>query len=121
MTVALRFLFDEHVNVSACRTLRLYGIDAVHALEAELGGRPDTEVLRWSAAEARVVVTRNYQDFAPLAQAVASRGELFPGVLFLATSIHPADVGAHIRALTEWIASFEPGSNPVANSFAWLR
>jgi predicted nuclease of predicted toxin-antitoxin system len=113
-------LFDEHVNVTACRQLKADGVDVVHALEVGLGSTPDPDILRWAVERDRIVVTRNYQDFAPLVQSLAGRGVPFPGVLFLSTSVRQNDVGAHVRAIRGWIASFEGGDTTVTGSFAWL-
>lgn len=113
-------LFDEHVNVTACRQPQADGIDVVHALEVGLGSTPDPHILRWAIEQGRIVVTRNYQDFAPLVQNLAGRGVPFPGVLFLSTAVRQNDVGAHVRAIRAWIQAFEAGDTSVAGSFAWL-
>lgn len=113
-------LFDEHVSVTACRQLRADGVDVLHALEVALGGTPDPDILRWAMEHDRVVVTRNYQDFAPLVQSLAGRGIPLPGVLFLSTSVRQGDVGAHVRAVKSWIAAFEGGDTSVTGGFAWL-
>ena len=118
---APRLLFDEHVNVPACRALQAMDLDVVHALEVGLGHTDDPEILRWAQQEDRILVTRNYQDFAPLVQALAARGETFPGVLFLAASVRQSDVRAHVRAVTDWLAEGPDGVAAVANSFGWLR
>ena len=118
----LRFLFDEHVNGPAMRILRAGAVDVVHAVEVELASADDPSVFQWAKRNDRMIVTRNYRDFAPLAQAYSARNESFPGVLFLATSIPHSDVDAHVRALKVWITSTnEAGHNPVQNTFAWLR
>lgn len=113
-------LFDEHVNVTACRQLQADGVDVVHALEVGLGSTPDPDIMRWGIEQDRIVVTRNYQDFAPLVQSLAGRGMSFPGVLFLSTSVRQNDVGAHVRAIRGWITAFAGGDTSVAGSFAWL-
>ena len=118
----LRFLADQHVSGPALRQLRERDVDIVHAAEVGLADADDADLSRWSARAQRIIVTRNYGDYAPLVEAFARRGELFPGVLFLATSIRPGDVGAHVRALLAWIASAKTrGRNPVENTFGWLR
>jgi predicted nuclease of predicted toxin-antitoxin system len=118
----LRFVFDQHVNARALRQLRESGIDIVHAAEAGLAGSDDPDILAWAVAEDRIVVTRNYRDFAPLAEAYARQGADFPGVLFYATSVRPSDVGHHVRALRAWIDHAEErGGNPVRNGIGWLR
>jgi predicted nuclease of predicted toxin-antitoxin system len=126
--VPFRFLFDAHVSGPAGRALRERGLDVVHAIEAGLWRADDADLLTWAAAEGRIVVKRNYRDFAPLVAARSAAGESFPGVLFLPTSIPPADVGAHVLALERWVAeqaAVDPegaalGRSPVADSFGWL-
>lgn len=117
-----RLLFDEHVSVPALRALRANGIDVAHVAEIGLAGSSDVAVLRHAQKNGVIIVTRDYEDFAPLVQALGSRGESFPGVLFLSSAIRQNDTGAHVRAITEWLAAVrEFGSNPVANGSGWLR
>ncbi len=57
-------------------------------------------MLAWAAAEGRIVVTRNYRDFATL----------------------------HVRAIETWMAiqaaadpeGVDAGRSPITNSFAWV-
>ena len=120
--MTLRFVFDQHVNGPALHVLSAQGVDVVHVAEAGMADAEDAAILQWARREGHVVVTRNYRDFAPLAEALAARGETFPGVLFFATSVRQSDVGAHVRALGAWTAAAEAaGVNPAQNGFAWLR
>ena len=117
-----RFLFDHHVSVPAMHALRAHGVDVINVAEAALARSDDAAILLWAQHEGRIVVTRNYQDFAPLATAMSSRGAPFSGVLFIATSIRHSDVGAHVRTLEAWIAKAESrGATAVDGAFAWLR
>jgi len=117
-----RFVFDQHVNARALKPLRLQGVDVVHVAEVGLSDANDPEILAWAADEGRIVVTRNYQDFAPLVTAYNHRGLTFPGVLFFATSVRQADAGHHVRSLLSWVEqATQAGSNPVANASGWLR
>ncbi|HET8656447.1 MAG TPA: DUF5615 family PIN-like protein [Longimicrobiaceae bacterium] len=118
----LRFVFDQHVSGPALRQLRERGIDVVHVAEVGLASATDPEIFRWAVHEGRIVVTRNYRDFAPLVDAYARQGIDFPGVLFYATSVRHGDVGHHVRALLEWIdASVAAGRSAAASASAWLR
>ena len=117
-----RFLFDQHVNVPAMRQLRGAGVDVVHVAEEGLSEADDPAILAWARKENRIVVTRNYRDFAPLVEVYARQGLSFPGALFLASSVSQADVGHHVRALHEWIRDATlVGGNPVQNVVGWLR
>jgi predicted nuclease of predicted toxin-antitoxin system len=120
--MSFRFVLDQHVNARALRQLQAQGIDAVHVAEVGLGRADDPELFAWAVEHGRIIVTRNYHDFAPLVSAYAARGLSFPGVLFLATSVAQADAGQHVRCLLAWIeAAQEAGHNPAASSYGWLR
>ena len=103
-------------------TLRAQGVDVVHVAEVGMARADDATILQWAQREERIVVTRNYRDFAPLVEALAARRLPFPGVLFLSNSVRHSDAGAHVRVLDTWIATaHQAGQNPVQSSFAWLR
>jgi predicted nuclease of predicted toxin-antitoxin system len=116
------FVFDQHVNARALKQLQAQGLDVVHVAEVGLSEADDPEILAWAVDQGRIVVTRNYQDFALLVSAYAEKGLAFPGVSFIATSVPQADAGHHIRALLAWIeAADQAGHNPVASTYGWLR
>lgn len=117
---SLRFLFDEMVHVGACEELRRRGVDVLHALRVDEEVGTDRDVLELAREQGRIVVTRNYRDFAMLARAYARRGRSFPGVLFLPTSLSQADVGAHVRAIESWIDEHAGGELPIRDSFGWV-
>lgn len=75
-----RFLFDEHVHYPAYRRLDADGIDVAHVgqIRNEGGGlEDDLTILEFAARENRIVVTRNYQDFEPLAKSFTLQGRAF--------------------------------------------
>lgn len=120
--MTFRFVLDQHVNARLLPALRAQGVNVVHTAEVGLASANDPALLRWAQREGRIVVTRNYRDFAPLVQALVARKEAFPGVLFVATSVRHSDVGAHVRALSDWIAAAErEGQESVPGGFAWVR
>jgi predicted nuclease of predicted toxin-antitoxin system len=120
--MAFRFVFDQHVNARALKQLQAQGVDVVHVAEVGLSEADDAEILAWSIDQGRIVITRNYQDYAPLASIYAERGLAFPGILFLATSVPQADAGRHVQSLLAWIeAADQAGHNPVASTYGWLR
>lgn len=116
----LRFLFDEMVHVGASEELRRRGVDVVHALRVEEELPTDRDLLEFARERGRIVVTRNYGDFAVLARAYARRGRSFPGVLFLPTSLPQADAGAHVRAIEAWIDEHAGGELAVRDGFGWV-
>ena len=118
---SLAFLLEENVNRRCLKILRAAGVDVVHVTAVGLSGVGDPVVFRWAQREGRIIVTRNYRDFVPLVQALASRGEHFPGVLFYPTFIRHSDVDGHASALLVWIrTAVAAGENPVANGYGWL-
>lgn len=116
----MRFFFDVHVNRAATRELVRRGLDVVHANDVELGEAEDPELLEYALSEERILVTRNYQDFAPLVEALNRAGRSFPGVLFLSASIPQGNAGAHVTKIEAWVASCPPGHNPVQDTFGWI-
>lgn len=115
-----RFLFDEMVHVAACDALRRRGVDAVHALRVSDDLGTDRDVLELARRQGRIVVTRNYQDFVPLARAYRRRGRSFPGVLFLPTSLPQGDAGAHVRAIEAWIERHGGSGSPIRDGVGWV-
>lgn len=115
-----KFLFDETVHVGAARELVSREVDVVHALDLERPIDDDRDVLEYARERGRIVVTRNYQDFAPLVEAYNRRGRSFPGVLFLPTSLPQGDAGEHVRRLEAWMERHEGTGNPIRDTFGWL-
>lgn len=119
---APRFAFDQHVNARALKQLRNEGLDIVHVSEVGLGDADDAALLRWAAHESRIVVTRNYRDVAPLAEAWSRQGLPYSGILFYSSSVRYSDVGHHVRALREWVGHALPSEHDrVPNGVGWLR
>lgn len=105
----MRLVLDEHFSSVVAEQLRAQGVDAV-AVAAVPGLRQmaDEELLRWSAAERRLLVTENVRDFAPLHGAFLARGESHTGIVFTSPQRFPrrrAGIGALVRALAALAAS----------------
>lgn len=118
-----RFLFDEHVHYPAYRRLDADGIDVAHVgqIRNECGGlEDDLTILEFAARENRIVVTRNYQDFEPLAKSFTLQGRAFPGILFIPKSLPGNNLMAHVNAVTSWIEGAAQGHHQVADTFGWL-
>lgn len=113
-------LFDVHVHHGASERLREEGIDVVHASDVGPAGADDLSLLLSAAEAGRIVVTRNYQDFAPLARALSERGKSFPGVLFLSPAIAQSDLSAHVRAVRRWSRNAGE-TNPVESGIGWIE
>ena len=117
----LRFLCDEHVGIPVYRALKRVRLDIVHLLALGMGGTSDPAVFQYARDEGRILLTRNYKDFAPLVEKWAQAKVGFPGVLFIATSIPQADAGAHVRALKAWVEKAGEGVHWVENTYGWLH
>ena len=118
-----RFLFDEHVQYPAYRRLDADGVDVAHVgqIRNESGGlEDDLAILEFAARENRIVVTRNYQDFGPLAKSFTLQGRTFPGVLFIPKSLPGNNVMAHVNAVTTWIEEAAQGHHQVTDTIGWL-
>jgi len=111
-----QFLCDEHIPYSVLAALTQAGLDVQHVVPLGLQGIADPALLRVAADGGRILLTRNYRDFAPLVAAWNRDGQDFPGVLFYSTSIRPTDVAAHVRSLTAWL----DGPRQIANTYGWL-
>lgn len=92
----------------------------MHAGDVGLGAATDQALLDYAIRDDRIVVTRNYAHFAPLARSYARRGRSFPGILFLSRSLPLSDAGRHVRALEDWVKAAPRGGNPIANTCGWL-
>lgn len=108
----MRLLLDENVSRPVAAALVARGADAVHAVDVGLAGASDVAVFEWAVREARVIVTRDYRDFAQLARVASRGGRHFPGVLFLSPALRQGDVGGIAAALERVVrrgAGFEGG------------
>lgn len=118
-----RFLFDEHVSYPAFRQLLEDGVDVEHVAlirHRDGGLDDDVAVMEHAMSKGRIVVTRNYRDFAPIVERFAAESRSHPGVLFIPSSLSGSDVGGHIRAVVAWSEDLTDGKRRVADSFGRL-
>jgi hypothetical protein len=110
----MRFLLDEDVHPDAATAARALGLDAVsvHELGRVGGGFPDHLQLRFAAAEKRVLVTRNRDDYIRLTLAFFQTGEPHAGVLVIPFSIPNEHPGRIARALHRWQVKRASGAGP---------
>jgi predicted nuclease of predicted toxin-antitoxin system len=98
----LRLLLDEHISPVIAEQLRGRGHDVVAATEAGLAGVVDPQVLSRAAADRRVVVTNNIQDFRPLHAMYLTTGTVHYGIVLVPTgkySLKRDSLGALVIAL----------------------
>ncbi|HLZ71772.1 MAG TPA: DUF5615 family PIN-like protein [Dehalococcoidia bacterium] len=88
----MRYLLDEHLSAASARICRLrFQLDAVCVEELGRKGRTDEEQLDYAAAEGRVIVTRDREDFTELTFAFAEDARPHAGVLLVPESIGQGD------------------------------
>jgi hypothetical protein len=99
--VSQRFLLDEDLNPAAATTGRGLDLDVVSVHELDRRGFGDADQLRF-AAEQRILVTRNRDDFIRLTVAFFQTGEAHAGLLIVPRSLpnHRPEWIAH--ALQRW-------------------
>lgn len=114
----MRLLLDEmHAPVIA-RTLADEGWPvAAVASEPVLRGLPDEELLAHSAADERVLVTENVDDFAPIAARWAADGRDHGGLVFTnprrfnrAALAYPGDLLVALRRLLMTVPELGPSA-----------
>jgi|SRR3989338_2598166 len=74
----MKFLADEHIELSIVTGLKLLGIDAISANEAGKRESDDEEILRFANENDRVVITRD-SDFLKL----HNKGAEHAGIVFI--------------------------------------
>lgn len=104
-----RLLLDGSVAFPVVEALRARDVDALHALEEDLAGMSDAALLRWCRENGRILLTRNYTDFAPLLETLSRREDAFRGVLFFSSGIPWSDVDAHLRSVRAWLRGRREG------------
>jgi hypothetical protein len=96
----MRLLLDEHVSARRIgQCLREAGHDVLAiAEESELIGRDDPDVLALAAHDARILVTFNHRDFAPLLREWAESGRHHAGCIMV-FGIDHGEIGLVLRGL----------------------
>jgi len=105
----LRFLLDEDLPPKVAVIARSSGLDVVSVHEIERTGLADEDQLRFAAAESRILVTRNRDDFIALTHRAIATNAPHHGVLLVprsAPNTHPERIA---RTLAEWATRFAAG------------
>jgi hypothetical protein len=104
--VTARFLLDEMLSPAVAEQLVARSIDAAAvAARPDLRTMSDPDILEASAAEGRILVTRNVGDFVRLDAIWGGTGRRHAGILCVATRRFPensAFIGALVGALVDW-------------------
>ena len=99
----MRFLLDEDLPPGAAEIARSLGVDAVGVHEISRRGYADDEQLRFAAAEERVFITRNRDDFLLLTVEFYRVGEPHPGVLIVDRKLPNDRTDRIAHALKRWV------------------
>jgi hypothetical protein len=100
-TLPYRFYLDEDVPKSAATIGRALGLDIVSADEVGPIPQPDTEHLAIAAADGRIVVTYNRDDFLEATRDAFAAGLAHAGVLILTHRL-PREGARVAHALVRW-------------------
>ena len=97
----LRLLLDENFHGDIERGLRRQepSIDMVRVQDVGLSGADDPEILSWSAAQDRILVTHDRKTIPKFAYQRINGGEAMPGVLVVRDD---AAIGAAIEEILAW-------------------
>lgn len=92
--VSIRLLADADLNFAIVKgaRLRVPGIDFLGAVEAELEGLGDVEVLQFAASQGRILVSHDLRTIPVHFARWISGGKLSPGVFLVAQSVAVCDV-----------------------------
>jgi hypothetical protein len=108
----LRYLLDEDVHPEAAVAARGLGLDVTSVHEVGRRGRTDYDQLRLAAADGRIFVTRNRDDYIALTVEAFRTGEAHHGVLILPHTLPNTQPGRIARALALWQARWEGAGHP---------
>jgi predicted nuclease of predicted toxin-antitoxin system len=108
----LRYLLDEDVHPEAATAARGLGLDILSVHEAGRRGRTDYDQLRLAAADGRIFVTRNRDDYLTLTVEAFRTGEPHHGVLILPHTLPNTQPGRIARAVAAWHARWDATGHP---------
>ena len=106
----MKFLADEHIELSIVTGLKLLGIDIISINEAGKRGSDDEEILSFAKENDRIVITRD-SDFVKL----HSKGISHAGVVFISKFL---EIGKVIEEIEKVAMIFEP--EHVRNSVVFI-
>jgi hypothetical protein len=117
---ALRCLLDEDVHPEAAVAARGLGLDVTSVHEVGRRGRSDYDQLRLAAADGRIFVSRNRDDYITLTVEAFRTGEPHRGVLILPHTLPNTQPGRIARALAAWHERWEATGHPGAGFIDFL-
>ena len=105
----LRFLLDEDLPPRVAVIARTFGVDVVSVHEIGRIGLSDEDQLAFAAAESRVLVTRNRDDFIALTRRAYATNAPHHGVLLVPRSVPNTQPERIARAVAAWADRFADG------------
>lgn len=108
----MRFLLDEDVNPAVAEIGRGLGLDVVSVHEIQRHGFDDEPHLRYAAADDRLFVTRNRDDFIKLTVDFFHAGQAHTGVLIVSHSLPNHQPARLAHALHRWSERHEGDPQP---------
>lgn len=108
---AFRFYLDDDVPTGAAVVGEGLGLDIVSAYQVGPTSRPDCDHLATAAAEGRIVVTYNRDDFLRCTHDAFAAGLPHAGILILTRKL-PRDPARLAHALARWVANAESTFGP---------
>ncbi|MDF1521513.1 MAG: DUF5615 family PIN-like protein [Trueperaceae bacterium] len=108
----VRFLLDEDLPPKVAAIARSLGLDVVSVHDIGRTGFSDEDQLRFAASEARVLVTRNRDDFIALTHRAFATNVPHHGVLLVprsAPNTHPERIAHALAAWAARYAGHHPG------------
>lgn len=108
----LRFLLDEDIHPEVAAVARGLGLDVQSVHEIGRRGHADFDQLRLAAADRRILVTRNRDDFIALTVESFRAGDPHYGVLILPYTLSNADPARAAHALVAWHRRWEAVGHP---------
>lgn len=120
----MRLLLDEHFSVEIARELRKRG-HAVIATTEDRQARhlPDEDLLTYSTAQGRALVTEDVGDFMPIHGRWLSSGQVHCGVVFVSRRRFSRDrsgIGRLVHALGHLLTSC-PADDVLSSQTLWLQ
>ena len=98
-----RLLLDADISPEVARVARALGVDAISVCDCGRSELRDEEHLRLAAADGRLFVTRNRNDFLRWTAEFARMGEAHSGVLIASRSIAAIRPEPLAYALLRWM------------------
>ena len=113
----MKFYLDEDISPKVSVILRKRGIDAVSAHETGMLGASDERQLSFAAAEGRVMVTRNRDDFITLTVQFFEALKQHNGLIIVPHTIPGSDFGKLANLLVKLSKDYSHGLEPYTIEF----